>query len=89
VQNLLRYPRPDAAVIYHDVWDDIEGVVILMDEHDATLRKWINPQNFLGDGDWFPIMLGIATRLANAHAMGHIHKDLKPSNSSPKSRKHY
>lgn len=81
VMNLIRNPRPKAAVVYHDMWEDPEGTVILMEEHNGTLRQWINPYHMLSDPDWVPIMLGITTCLAAAHAAGLIHGDLKPSNS--------
>lgn len=89
VLNLRRYPRPDAAVQYHEVWNDPEGIVIRMDEHNGTLRRWIKSYHLLSEYDWFPIMLGIATRLANAHAAGLVHMDLKPSNSLPESHEYY
>ena len=86
VRNLWRSPRPDAAVVYHEIWQDPDGVVIRMDQHDCTLRRWIKPHHLLSDPDWFPIMLGITNRLANAHEAGLVHMDLKPTNSSPRSQ---
>ena len=87
--NLVQNPRPEAAVVYHEVWRDLEGMVIRMDLHDGTLRRWITPYHSLSEPDWIPIMLGIVTRLTAAHAAGLIHTDLKPSNSFPLSYNHY
>ena len=81
VMNLIHNPRPEAAVVYHEIWPDQEGTVIRMDEHNGTLRRWIKPHHILSDPDWFPMMLGIVTRLTAAHAAGFVHMDLKPSNS--------
>lgn len=89
VLNLVQYPRPDAAVRYHEVWMDPEGIVIRMDQHNGTIRRWINSYHTLSQSDWIPIMLGIAARLANAHEAGLVHMDLKPSNSLPESHEYY
>jgi hypothetical protein len=82
----MQNPRPDIAVQYRAYWPDPEGEVIVMDEHEGTLRRWITPSTPLYESDWFPIMSGIMIRLAAAHAIGALHTDLKPSNSTTPSR---
>ena len=72
---------PQAAVVYHEIWADQEGWVIRMDEHLSALRRWIIDEHIWCEADWFPVMSGIATRLAEAHGANLVHMDLKPSNS--------
>jgi serine/threonine protein kinase len=82
VDRIIRYPRPDIEVGYRERWDDPEGLVILMDEHQFALRRWISENYVWYQFEWIPVMAGIAIRLAHAHAEGYVHKDLKPSNGS-------
>lgn len=81
VDRIIRFPRPDIEVVYRDRWDDMEGVVILMDDHQFALRRWITENQVWYEFDWIPIMAGVAIRLAHAHARNIVHMDLKPSNS--------
>lgn len=82
VDGIIARPRPDIAVVYRQRWDDPEGLVILMDEHQFSLRRWLTENQVWYQFDWIPIMAGIAIRLAHAHAVGACHMDLKPSNGS-------
>jgi hypothetical protein len=82
VDGIIQRPRPDIAVVYRQRWDDPEGLVIRMDEHQYSLRRWISDNRVWYRFGWIPIIAGIAYRLAHAHAINEVHKDLKPSNSS-------
>jgi Protein kinase domain len=83
VMNIVHNPisASGAAVVYHAIWEDVDGIAILMDGHQRALRHWIRHNFQVTELEWLEIMLGIATRLAYAHSRGMIHMDLKPSNS--------
>jgi serine/threonine protein kinase len=78
--KLLQSPVPEAAVVYHDRWNDEKGDIILMNAHQSTLKIFIKNAVNLTEDEWMLIMLGLFTGLANAHEHGLVHGDLKPSN---------
>lgn len=80
IRALLNSPALDGIVAYKEAWQDEDSVVILMKEHQHTLRRWIGHTLHLTDEEWLEIILGIVTGLENIHRYG-PHKDLKPSNS--------
>lgn len=82
IDRIIHFPRPEIEVRYKDRWNDLEGLIVLMDEHQFSLRRWITENQVWYQPDWLTVMAGIAIRLALAHAEGYIHKDLKPSNGS-------
>jgi len=52
-----------------------------MNAHQSTLQILIEKNEVnLTEDEWVIIMLGLFTRLANAHEHGLVHGDLKPSN---------
>jgi serine/threonine protein kinase len=82
ITSLLAFDQtPDGIVAYKDAWLDEDSVVILMKEHQNTLRRWIGHNFHLTDEEWLAIIFGIVTGLAYFHNSGIPHKDLKPSNS--------
>jgi serine/threonine protein kinase len=81
VQHLIDHPQLEMGVDYRRWWPDIEGTVVLMDEYQATLRRWIIPGQPWFEQHWMIVMAGIAMRLAQAHSLNIVHGDLKPSNS--------
>ena len=80
IRHFITNPSFDGSRVYQDAWSDPEGTVLCMDERQGTLRSFISPDNQLSEIDWFQIMFGMASHLADAHAQGQVHKDLKPSN---------
>jgi serine/threonine protein kinase len=60
----------------------MEGLAILMDDHQWTLRHWIGGDIRLTQYDWLQIMFGIANNLVHAHGQAQVHGDLKPSNGT-------
>jgi len=72
---------PNIGVVYREVWQDGVMIVVRMDEHQHTLRRWIGHTYHLTEGEWLAIMLGIIRQLAVAHNYNVAHKDIKPSNS--------
>ena len=88
--RLLRDPVPDACVLYLHSFRDSEGHILVMEEHQLTLRHLIQrdfeagcqPDSATAEHRWLIIMLGIFACLANAHEYGLVHGDLKPSNST-------
>jgi hypothetical protein len=75
-------PFPDGTLVYRELWRDIEGLAIRMDDHQWTLRNWIGGDIQLTQYDWLQIMFGIANNLVHAHGQSQVHGDLKPSNGT-------
>lgn len=74
-------PFPDGTFVYRKIWDDIDGLAVLMDDYQTTLRYRIDPNIQLTEHQWLTIMYGIVDRLAPPHREGIAHGDLCPSNS--------
>jgi hypothetical protein len=83
LDQFARSPFPDGTVVYRELWSDIEGLAIRMDDHQGTLRNWIGGDIQLTEYDWLQIMFGIANNLVHAHGQSQVHGDLKPSNGTP------
>jgi hypothetical protein len=75
------HPFPDGTFVYCDIWDDTDGLAILMDDYQTTLRHRISPHIQLTERQWYSVMLGIVERLAVPHEYDIPHGDLCPSNS--------
>jgi hypothetical protein len=80
LQHFQTTPGINGSQVYQRCWDDPEGLAILMDFANYTLRNFITLDNQIGENEWFQIMFGIASQLAAAHAQEQVHQDLKPSN---------
>ena len=81
LQEFKTVQFPDGTLVYRDFWDDRDGLAILMDDYQTTLRRRICPQIQLTERQWYSIMLGIVDRLAFPHEYNIPHGDLCPSNS--------
>jgi hypothetical protein len=82
LQEFKETPFPDGTVVYRKIWDDQDGLVVLMDDYETTLRRRIDPNIQLTEYQWLTIMLGIVDRLAFTHQYDVAHGDLCPSNGS-------
>lgn len=85
IVQLLREPIPHAVVVYHQKEHHTTGSLIVMDEHQSTLREIIIKSTYphlkWNERDCVIIMLGILKCLIQVHDRGLVHGDLKPSNS--------
>ena len=74
----LRHP---AFVTVHEAWDDGERVHIVMERvHGPTLKQWLLDHGSAPVAEACDWMRQLAEALAEAHAQGLLHGDLKPSN---------
>ncbi|WP_083876609.1 protein kinase [Ideonella sp. B508-1] len=74
----LRHP---AFVAVHEAWDDGEQVHIVMEQvHGPTLKQWLLDHGHAPVTEACDWMRQLAEALAEAHAQGLLHGDLKPSN---------
>ena len=74
----LRHP---AFVAVHEAWDDGEQVHIVMERvHGPTLKDWLLTHGSATVTEACDWMQQLAQALAEAHAQGLLHGDLKPSN---------
>ena len=73
-------PYPDGTYVYRGIWEDANGLFILMDDYQTTLRQHIQLKFQLNELQWLQLMLGIAERLAPPHSENICHGDLCPSN---------
>jgi serine/threonine protein kinase len=84
LNQLSQTSFPDRSLVYQALWQDMAGLVIVMNYRNSTLRRWINADYQLGTVQWCHIMFGIVKHLAHAHELEIVHGDLKPSNSCPR-----
>lgn len=74
----LRHP---AFVAVHEAWDEGERVHIVMERvHGPTLKQWLLDHGSAPVAEACDWMRQLAEALAEAHAQGLLHGDLKPSN---------
>lgn len=74
----LRHP---AFVAVHEAWDEGEQVHIAMERvHGPTLKQWLLDHGSAPVAEACDWMRQLAEALAEAHAQGLLHGDLKPSN---------
>jgi tRNA A-37 threonylcarbamoyl transferase component Bud32 len=71
---------PDGTVVYRKVWDTKEGIWILMDDYQTTIREYIQRKLQFNELQWLQLMLAIAERLSPPHSVNICHGDLCPSN---------
>ena len=78
---------PDGTYVYRDIWEDDNGLFILMDDYQTTLRQHIERKSQFNELQWLQLMLGIVERLAPPHSANICHGHLCPSNGFvPKSK---
>src|SRR5271167_1791496 len=56
LQHFQTTPGIDGSLVYQRCWDDPDGLAILMDHANFTLRNFINPDVQIGEFQWFHIM---------------------------------
>ena len=71
---------PDGTYVYREIQQDANGLLILMDDYDTTLRQYIENKYQLSEIQWLQLMLGMVERLAPPHNENICHGDLCPSN---------
>ena len=86
IQQFIDYPFNDGTYVYRNVWNDVDGLAILMDYYPLTLRRLIDPNIQLTERQWLQLMCGIVNRLGSTHSSNIVHGDLCPSNSMSHSR---
>jgi len=77
-QALARLSHPHVVAVYETGVDDGAGYIVMEYVEGVTLDRWVATPRPLGAV--IEVLAGVARGLAAAHAVGLVHRDVKPSN---------